>query len=81
VVAVDIVECYQIQDKKLVNSHFFPSLSLSLSSPHPTLVLEFELRASHLLGRCSTCHAPPPFLALIIFQRGSHIFVQRQSGL
>jgi hypothetical protein len=30
-----------------------------------SLVLEFELRALHLLGRCSTTWAPPPVLTVV----------------
>jgi hypothetical protein len=41
------------------------------------VVLEVELRVSHLLGRCSTTSAMPPALfALVISEIGSH-FVPR----
>jgi hypothetical protein len=39
------------------------------------LVLEFELRTSHLLGRCSTTWASPPaLLVLFIFEIGACIY-------
>jgi hypothetical protein len=42
-------------------------------------VLEFELRASHLLGSYSfTWAMPQPFFAWIDFQIGSHGFAQSQ---
>jgi hypothetical protein len=42
-------------------------------------VLEFELRALHLLGEDSTV-LPPALLALVIFQIRSHIFAQGHPG-
>jgi hypothetical protein len=45
-------------------------------------VLEFELRASRLLGRCSTTWATPPALfALAVFHVQSHGFCPGQPGL
>jgi hypothetical protein len=39
------------------------------------MVLEFEVRAPHLLGRCTIAWATPPALfALVIFETESHIF-------
>jgi hypothetical protein len=42
------------------------------------VVLEFERRDLHLLGRCSSTWVTPPspFLLLVMFQAGFYIFVQ-----
>jgi hypothetical protein len=42
-----------------------------------SVVLGFDLRASHLLGRCSTtCTAPPVLFALVILELGVSPFAQ-----
>jgi hypothetical protein len=45
-----------------------------------SVVLEFEIRALHLLNKHSDSlsHAPQPFFALVIFQIGSHAFCPGQ---
>jgi hypothetical protein len=61
----------------LLRSHSVAQNSLFIFIYYLLVLLEFELRASLLLGKCSTTWPMTSALfALVIFQIGSCIFIQ-----
>jgi hypothetical protein len=55
---------------------FLPLASEGSSTFYFSMVLRFELGASHLLGNCSNTWATPPVLCALFFRKGLELLAQ-----